>query len=150
MGTGTEYSRVAPRKRNMGRCIRNGLMLTSLQPEKYCPFRQFFSVLVRGTFRAPGLYLSQLTSWLGRFIMPVADDPTRDREAREQLERLCDDPSFMAYRNSLESKSAAIVFSGGGGKGAYEAGAMLALYDCGLFGIGSFERLCAVAGTSVG
>jgi hypothetical protein len=34
--------------------------------------------------------------------------------------------------------------SGGGGKGAYQAGALLALFDCGL------TKYCALAGTSVG
>jgi hypothetical protein len=71
-------------------------------------------------------------------------DPTDDSELQALRSRVLSDPAVSRYLADLNRKSVAVVLSGGGGKGAYEAGAVLALYDCGLV------RFRALAGTSVG
>jgi predicted patatin/cPLA2 family phospholipase len=48
------------------------------------------------------------------------------------------------YLETLRSGSIGLVLAGGGGKGAYEGGVLLALYDAGL------HQYEAIAGTSVG
>lgn len=54
------------------------------------------------------------------------------------------DTAVRAFVEELNEASLGLVLSGGGGKGAYEAGVLLALYDCGV------KSFAAIAGTSVG
>ena len=62
----------------------------------------------------------------------------------ELKQRVLGQAFVQEYLETLRSGSVGLVFAGGGGKGAYEGGALLALYDCGL---SDYE---AIAGTSVG
>jgi predicted patatin/cPLA2 family phospholipase len=75
---------------------------------------------------------------------PIQSDPTGEQDCIQSLEKLLSSPVVLAYLNELKSKKIGLVLSGGGGKGAYEAGALLALFDCGI------RQFCAIAGTSVG
>jgi predicted acylesterase/phospholipase RssA len=54
------------------------------------------------------------------------------------------DPKFTAYLDRLKTSRIGLVLSGGGGKGAYAAGVLLALFDCGI------RSYSALSGTSVG
>jgi predicted acylesterase/phospholipase RssA len=58
----------------------------------------------------------------------------------EVLSEIGADPKFLA----LKDAPPALVLTGGGGKGAFEAGVMLALYDCGI------DNFATIGGTSVG
>ncbi len=69
-----------------------------------------------------------------------ADEPSL---ARLRFETLAE-PAVARFLECLRLKRTALVLSGGGGKGAYEAGCILALFDSGV------RRLCSIAGTSVG
>ena len=60
------------------------------------------------------------------------------------LRSLLGDQKVRAYLETLKAKRLGLVLSGGGGKGAYEAGALLALFDCGI------RSYAAISGTSVG
>jgi predicted acylesterase/phospholipase RssA len=71
-------------------------------------------------------------------------DPTRSEALQKLKHELVADPQFQRWLTELQDKRLALVFSGGGGKGAYEAGAMLAFFDCGIV------NFCSLAGTSVG
>jgi predicted acylesterase/phospholipase RssA len=71
-------------------------------------------------------------------------DPTCDPDLQELKSAILGDAVVDEYLAGLKRRSIAIVFSGGGGKGAYEAGVMLALFDCGI------TKFCALSGTSVG
>jgi predicted acylesterase/phospholipase RssA len=71
-------------------------------------------------------------------------DPTGAEGARALRDAVLAQPGVRQGIAALAGKRVALVLSGGGGKGAYEAGAMLALFDCGL------RDFCAIAGTSVG
>lgn len=70
---------------------------------------------------------------------PTDTDPLRELR-REVIAEIESSEKFAA----LKEARPALVFSGGGGKGAYEAGAMLALFDCGIV------SYSAIGGTSVG
>jgi len=71
-------------------------------------------------------------------------DPTTSGDLQRLKQEVLADSAVTSYLTQVRSKRLALVLSGGGGKGAYEAGAVLALLDCGL------RDFCAVAGTSVG
>ncbi len=71
-------------------------------------------------------------------------DPTLDKRLVELRRQVVAQDFVQCYLNGLRSGSMGLVLAGGGGKGAYEGGVLLALYDCGL------DRYDAIAGTSVG
>jgi len=71
-------------------------------------------------------------------------DPTSAAGPRALRDAVLAQPRVRRGIEALADRRVALVLSGGGGKGAYEAGAMLALFDCGL------RDFCAIAGTSVG
>ncbi len=72
------------------------------------------------------------------------DDPTHTRALEARIGEVLADPCVQRQLAQLGGEEVALVLSGGGGKGAYELGAILALFDCGI------QRFCAIAGTSVG
>ena len=72
------------------------------------------------------------------------DDPTAEATLIGLKSRLLEKPSVQAYLHDLRTKKLALVLAGGGGKGAYQAGCLLALFDCGI------RDFCVLAGTSVG
>ena len=67
-------------------------------------------------------------------------DPTAAEALHALLRNTLADPVVK----SLKERKISLVLSGGGGKGAYQAGAMLALYDC------DIKNFSSIAGTSVG
>jgi len=71
-------------------------------------------------------------------------DPTLETDMLQLKNRVLAQSCVQDYLRGLGSLSIGLVLAGGGGKGAYEGGALLALYDCGL------HRYEAIAGTSVG
>src|ERR1700722_550335 len=71
-------------------------------------------------------------------------DPTASAYLQRLKAEVMADAAVVDYLAKVGGKRLALVLSGGGGKGAYEAGAILALLDCGL------RNFCAVSGTSVG
>jgi len=71
-------------------------------------------------------------------------DPTDSVDLIKQRERTKSHLRNSAVTGMASGRTSALVLSGGGGKGAYEAGCLLALWDCGL------RNFQAVAGTSVG
>jgi predicted acylesterase/phospholipase RssA len=71
-------------------------------------------------------------------------DPTQDEKLQTLKDKLLSDAAVRDFVAFVNRTSSALVLSGGGGKGAYEAGAILALFDCGL------TQFRALAGTSVG
>jgi hypothetical protein len=72
------------------------------------------------------------------------NDPTEEPDVVEVKKRILENPKVREYLNCLSRKNLGLVLSGGGGKGAYEAGCLVALFDCGI------TKFCAIAGTSVG
>lgn len=74
----------------------------------------------------------------------VIYDPTKESEVASRREEILADPNVATYVDHLKAKRIALVLSGGGGKGAYEAGVLLALFDLGI------RDYCALSGTSVG
>jgi predicted acylesterase/phospholipase RssA len=74
----------------------------------------------------------------------IYNDPTEEPEVVAMNKNILGNPNVQLYLNTLRTKNLAVVLSGGGGKGAYEAGCLLALFDCGI------RKFCAFAGTSVG
>ena len=74
----------------------------------------------------------------------MINDPTQELEVVSLREHTLADPQVNAYINILKAKRIGLVLSGGGGKGAYEAGVLLGLFDCGI------RKYCALSGTSVG
>jgi predicted acylesterase/phospholipase RssA len=73
-----------------------------------------------------------------------APDPTLQPALVKRLQGTLQTAEVADYLDSLKQKRISLVLSGGGGKGAYEAGAILALFDCGI------RTFCAISGTSVG
>ncbi|MBU0465197.1 MAG: patatin-like phospholipase family protein [Proteobacteria bacterium] len=73
-----------------------------------------------------------------------SSDPTDREDLRDLLLRVRKHLSNTPIFPIEPERSTALVLSGGGGKGAYEAGAILALWDSG------FRDFSAIAGTSVG
>jgi hypothetical protein len=71
-------------------------------------------------------------------------DPKSDPTLRKLLEQVAADVTAQKLIEKLRTTRVGLVLSGGGGKGAYEAGVMLALYDC------LVRSYVSVAGTSVG
>ena len=71
-------------------------------------------------------------------------DPTSNPALARSLRETLADPVAKRYIDHLKARRIALVLSGGGGKGSYEAGVILALFDCGI------RKFCAIAGTSVG
>lgn len=74
----------------------------------------------------------------------VCEDPTAEATLIGLKSRLLEQPRVRAYLRDLRTKKLALVLAGGGGKGSYQAGCLLALFDCGI------REFCAFAGTSVG
>jgi|GEM_PF-4114994 len=74
----------------------------------------------------------------------VCEDPTAETNLIELKSRLLKELRVRAYLDSLRAKKLALVLAGGGGKGSYQAGCLLALFDCGV------RDFCVFAGTSVG
>lgn len=72
------------------------------------------------------------------------EDPTADAPLTQLRRRVLENPRAQDYLNKLRAKRLALVLAGGGGKGAYQAGCLLALFDCGL------REFCVFAGASVG
>ena len=72
------------------------------------------------------------------------EDPTDTPGLRSSREHLLGDARIVAWLERLRQQKVAVVLSGGGAKGAYQAGCMLALFDCDL------RRFSSFAGTSVG
>ena len=72
------------------------------------------------------------------------EDPTAEAALIELKSRVLQKPSVQTYLRDLRAKKLALVLAGGGGKGSYQAGCLLALFDCGL------RDYCVFAGTSVG
>jgi predicted acylesterase/phospholipase RssA len=72
------------------------------------------------------------------------DDPTNTIALRNLLRGTLQDVEVKRFLAHLKQKRIALVLSGGGGKGAFEAGVLTALYDLEL------RELCSIAGTSVG
>ena len=79
---------------------------------------------------------------------PIQSARTIDPKATEPLRALLDNTRantrVQALITSLKAGKLGLVLSGGGGKGAYQAGAILALHDCGI------THFSSIAGTSVG
>ena len=71
-------------------------------------------------------------------------DPTDRCDLIELKERARSYLRDSEITDTKSGPSTALILAGGGGKGAYEAGCLLALWDCGL------RQFQAVAGTSVG
>ena len=71
-------------------------------------------------------------------------DPTLDSDIVQFKDQVLAQDSVREYLKKLSSRSLGLVLAGGGAKGAYEGGVLLALYDCGL------RHYEAIAGTSVG
>jgi Patatin-like phospholipase len=71
-------------------------------------------------------------------------DPTDTDSLRELRRKVFEELDSSDKFAALKEEMPALVFSGGGGKGAYEAGAMLALFDCGIV------SYSVIGGTSVG
>jgi hypothetical protein len=71
-------------------------------------------------------------------------DPTASDDLIALKERTRNYVLHSGITDTESAPSTALVLSGGGGKGAYEAGCLLALWDCGL------RNFQAIAGTSVG
>jgi predicted acylesterase/phospholipase RssA len=71
-------------------------------------------------------------------------DPTSDPELVVRRDTALADAHLHAWIDRLNAEPLALVLSGGGGKGAYEAGVILALNDLGL------THFVSIAGTSVG
>ncbi|MCH8097445.1 MAG: patatin-like phospholipase family protein [Proteobacteria bacterium] len=71
-------------------------------------------------------------------------DPTNQKNLIALRDRAQNHLSEFGVTETKPAPSTALILSGGGGKGAYEAGCMLALWDCGL------RKFKAIAGTSVG
>jgi Patatin-like phospholipase len=76
--------------------------------------------------------------------MSAAADPTQELDLIHKKEVARANPLFHALAEDLAQKRVALILSGGGGKGAYQAGAILALYDLGIF------TFTSIVGTSVG
>ncbi len=77
-------------------------------------------------------------------MQDLSIDPTRVSTLQQLKEDVCVDIDVKRFLQELRRKRVALVLSGGGGKGAYQAGSLLALFDCGI------TEFCALAGTSVG
>lgn len=75
---------------------------------------------------------------------PKLGDPTAAEALRALLDDTLVSPAVQALMNDLNARNICLVLSGGGGKGAYQAGAILALHDCGI------KNFLSIAGTSVG
>jgi predicted acylesterase/phospholipase RssA len=71
-------------------------------------------------------------------------DPTLIIPLQQLKEQVLAAPGVQDFLKDLNSTRISLVLSGGGGKGAYQAGAILALFDCGI------DRFNAFCGTSVG
>src|SRR6266481_7262111 len=74
----------------------------------------------------------------------LINDPTRELDVVSLREEILAEPKVIFLLDKLKTKRIGLVLSGGGGKGAYEAGVLLALFDCGI------RKYCALSGTSVG
>jgi Patatin-like phospholipase len=74
----------------------------------------------------------------------ACEDPTAEARLIELKSRLLEEPRVQAYLREMRTKKLALVLAGGGGKGSYQAGCLLALFDCGIRDFSVF------AGTSVG
>jgi predicted acylesterase/phospholipase RssA len=74
----------------------------------------------------------------------VFDDPTQEARCIVLRDRILNDSKVQAFLRRLRASRLALVLFGGGGKGAYEAGCLLALFDAGI------RNFCVFAGTSVG
>jgi predicted acylesterase/phospholipase RssA len=72
------------------------------------------------------------------------EDPTAEATLGELKSRVLQKARVQAYLRDLRTKKLALILAGGGGKGSYEAGCLLALFDCGI------RDFCVFAGTSVG
>lgn len=73
-----------------------------------------------------------------------ATDPTMAAELQTLLKKTLADNKTQDLLADLKDKRVGLILSGGGGKGAYQAGVILALYDCGI------NHFSSIAGTSVG
>ena len=69
-------------------------------------------------------------------------DPTQETNLQALKRRLCDDLGFIEYLKALEQRRLGLVLTGGGGKGAYEIGGVLALFDCGIAHFVTLARHC--------
>jgi predicted acylesterase/phospholipase RssA len=71
-------------------------------------------------------------------------DPTSAAPLKQLKEQVLAVASVQHFLKDLNGGQLSLVLSGGGGKGAYEAGVVLALFDCGI------NHFSALSGTSVG
>ncbi|WP_298867393.1 patatin-like phospholipase family protein [uncultured Gimesia sp.] len=71
-------------------------------------------------------------------------DPTDCEDLAKQLDRVKTHLQKSNVTGKDCNRTSALVLAGGGGKGAYEAGCLLAFWDCGL------RNFQAISGTSVG
>jgi predicted acylesterase/phospholipase RssA len=71
-------------------------------------------------------------------------DPTNDPSLQTLRDEIEGNQQVREYLGLMNYSRCALVFSGGGGKGAYEAGVVLALFDCGV------RKFKVISGTSVG
>jgi predicted acylesterase/phospholipase RssA len=72
------------------------------------------------------------------------DDPTSAKFLQSLKQEILDEIGTHQRFLALRSANPALVLSGGGAKGAYEAGVVLALFDCGI------DKYSTIGGTSVG
>lgn len=56
----------------------------------------------------------------------IMDDPTRTAALKDRLAEVLADPCVQRQSAGLATRKVALVLSAGGGKGAYELGALLA------------------------
>lgn len=78
------------------------------------------------------------------FGINEVNDPTETTALRAFRDKTCSELVVRGLIEELKQKEIGLVLSGGGGKGAYEVGVILALHDCGI------TNYASIAGTSVG
>jgi hypothetical protein len=89
----------------------------------------------------PLLALSCYAIWVA-WLPTMGADPANACASRRN--EVVADLAVSALVRALNQQPLGLVLSGGGGKGAYEVGVLLALYDCGI------KSFSSIAGTSVG